>query len=147
MKPSVLIVIVAVVVAAGSFAVTLWTRPAPADDEMTWLKQEFALNSAQVAAIEKMRADYEPICIEHCRAIMETRAKLTALERAGRQATPEYTATHAAWEELCRTCQNSTREHLDAIAAQMSPAQGERYRKLVGPKLTQQDHRQPLSLK
>lgn len=147
MKPSVVIAVVALVVAAGSFALTLWTRPAPPDDEMAWLKQEFALSSAQLAAIEKMRTAYEPICAEHCRAITETRAKLSALTAAGRQDTPEYKTAYAAWEELCLTCHNSTRAHLEDIAAQMPPAQGDRYRKLIAPKLTQQDHRQPLGLK
>ena len=147
MKPSVLIALVALAVAAGSFALTLWTRPAPADDEMTWLRQEFALTPAQVASIEKMRAAYQPICEEHCRAISETRAKLTALEKAGRKDSPEYKTAETAWEALCRTCQDATQRHLESIAAQMSAEQGARYRQLIGPKLSRQDHRQPLGLK
>ena len=135
------------VVAAAALAFGLTTvcmRPAhTADmDEMAWMQTEFHLTPAQTAAIEQLHADYEPICMDHCSLIAHARKDLASA------ATPEAKA--AAQAELTRleaVCHDATLAHVQRVAAAMSPQEGARFLKLVGPKVSGQSHDAPLGLK
>jgi len=147
-KTAALCLAIALVAGLVSFGLTRWiaASSAPAD-EMAWLRQEFALTPAQSEAIERLHADYRPVCAEHCARIMEARERLVALERAGGPDTAAHAAAAAEMAQLIRTCTESTRRHLEAVAALMSPDQGRRYLELVGAKVAQHSHAEPFGLR
>lgn len=147
MKPFVRLSLLALAVAALAFGLTRWLAPHPhaADDEMAWIKTEFHLTPAQTAAIEKLHDDYGPVCMEHCRLIREARARLNTLNATNQHATPaDYAATQAEMTRLKAVCHDATQKHLEAVAAQMSPAEGRRFLDLTLPKLAGQSHDAPL---
>jgi len=138
--------LLALVVATLAFGLTRWLAPHSHadDDEMAWMKTEFHLTLAQTAAIEKLHDDYNPVCMEHCRLIRETRTRLTTLEAANQRTTPGYAAAQAEMTRLKGMCHDATQKHLEAVAAQMSPDEGRRFLDLTLPKLAGQSHDAPL---
>jgi hypothetical protein len=131
--PLILVTLIAGIIA---FALTKWVRHACCPDESAWLRQEFALSDAQLAAIKKIRADYAATCALHCEKIAAAKDKLASLKKSNG---PDSTAANAARAELAsisHECAEATRQHLAAIAAHMHPEQGRRYLELVGPKIT-----------
>ena len=50
-------------------------RAARDNDAMAWLRAEFRLDDAQLAAIKKLHDDYGAVCGEHCAAIMDARER------------------------------------------------------------------------
>lgn len=137
----------ALVTGFAAFAITRRCMDHSMPDEMTWLRDEFALTSAQASAIEQLNIAYEPVCADHCERIGKARRHLQALEANPYTPRTELNAAQAEWQALCDECTTATRAHLEAIAAQMSPAQGRRYLDLVGPKLTQRNPGKPFGLR
>jgi hypothetical protein len=135
------------VVGIAAFAITRRCVNHPMPDEMTWLRDEFALTPTQAAVIEQLNTAYEPVCADHCQRIGASRRRLHALETGSNPSAAELAAAQAAWQSLCDECTTATRAHLDAVAAQMSPEQGKRYLELVGPKLTRRDPGKPFGLR
>lgn len=127
-----------------SFGVTRWlaSQQAPAD-EMAWLRREFALSTAQADAIAALHTQYGPVCDEHCARVMAARERLAGLPPGS----PEAAAARTDLDRLAQVCTESTRRHLEAVAALMDPAQGERYLQLVGAKLATHSHAEPLGLR
>lgn len=148
MKTATLCLAIALVAGLASFGVTRWlaASSAPAD-EMAWLRKEFALTAEQAGAIERLHEAYRPVCTEHCARILEARERLAALERTDGRDSAAYAAAAAAMTQLTRTCTESTRAHLEAVAALMSPEQGRRYLELVGSKVAQHGHAEPFGLR
>lgn len=149
LKNAALAVFVAVVVGLGSYGLTRWlAAPAVGDaDEIAWLRREFRLTPGQAEKIEQLHAAYEPVCMEHCMQILATRKQLAAFADSGRQDSAEYRQAQTEMERLKRVCTEATRQHLETVAAAMSPEEGRRYIRLVGPKLSQHEHAQPFGLK
>jgi len=139
MKRYLILIALAVVVAAGSFALTRRLMPAAGESQMAWLTREFELTPAQAAAVEKLHADYQPVCAEHCRQIMAVRERLAAA--------PADPAAEAELSRLTQKCQDATRRHLHEVAGHMAPRQAERFLALVEPKLSRHAHQGPLGLK
>lgn len=135
----------AVAIAAGAiaFVATHKVRCARCPDDTVWLQREFALTEAQTLAIEKLRAAYEPTCVEHCRQIDLAHAKLASLEKSTPRDEAAHAAARTAWENLKNICHAATQRHIRDIAAQMEPAQGRRYLALVEPKIAGHDHHKP----
>ena len=129
----------AAAVAVGSFFLTRGLAPQREEDQPAWLRREFQLSPAQAAAVEKMQADYQPVCAEHCRLIMAARERLTAR--------PPEAAGQREVQRLEQVCHDATLQHLRAVAAQMSPEQGRRFLALVEPKVSRHQHEGPLGLK
>lgn len=147
MKRSVALLVLAVVTALSAFGVTRWLRPTQAPvDEMVWLRQEFKLTPDQSATIENLHRAYQPICADHCARIADLQAKLDRLAQAGMTNSSEYTAVKTQWDALRNECASATTKHLQAVAAAMSPDQGARYLRLIGPRVALQEHKQPLGL-
>ena len=144
MKTLLLCALIAVVAGLTSFGLTRWvaSQRAPAD-EMAWLRQEFALNAQQAEAIARLHARYGPVCDEHCANVMATRQRLAALTPG----TPAHAEASAEMERLAQVCSDSTRRHLEAVAALMDPAQGARYLALIGGKIAEHNHAEPLGLR
>ena len=137
----------ALVAGAVAFAITQRCVNRPMPDEMTWLREEFALTPAQAAAIEQLNTAYEPVCADHCQRIGAARRRLQALETSSNPQSTELATAQATWQALCDECTTATRGHLEAVAAQMSPEQGKRYLDLVGPKLTRRNPGKPFGLR
>ncbi len=135
---------IAVIAGLASFGLTRWVaaRQAPVD-EMAWLRQEFALSDRQAEAIAELHARYGPVCDEHCANVMTTRQRLAGLAPG----TPAHAEATAEMERLARVCAESTRRHLEAVAALMDPAQGTRYLALIGSKIATHNHAEPLGLR
>ncbi len=138
--------LLALAVAALAFGLTHWLAPHPQTpaDEITWLTSEFHLTTAQTAAIEKLHAAYDPVCMEHCRLIRETRTRLISLKTSTPRDAAAYAAAEAEMTHLKGICHDATQKHLEAVAAQMSPAEGRRFLVLTLPKLSAQSHDAPL---
>jgi len=147
MKHWILLFGLALVAGFAAFAITRRCVNRPIPDEMTWLRDEFALTPTQAAVIEQLNTAYEPVCADHCQRIGAARRRLHALETSSNPPASELAAAQAAWQALCDECTTATRAHLDAVAAQMSPEQSKRYLELVGPKLTRRDPGKPFGLR
>ena len=133
------------VLAAGflAFGLTRWlARPAPVattDNELAWMQSEFHLTPAQVATIEKLHDDYDPICMEHCAAIVRARKQLATAS--------DPDAARAELARLETVCRDATQAHLQRVAAVMAPAEGARFLALTTPKVATQSHAAPLDLR
>jgi hypothetical protein len=139
MKRYLILIGLVVVVAAGSHALTRGLLQRGEEDQMTWLSREFKLTAGQAAAVEKMQADYQPVCAGHCRLIMAARDRLAAA--------PGDAALLAEIARLEQKCHEATLAHLRNVAAQMDPGQGRRFLTLVEPKVSRHAHLGPLGLK
>ena len=139
MKRYLLLIGLAVAVAAASHGLTRGLLPRGEEDQMTWLRREFKLTDRQAAAVEKMQAEYRPVCAGHCRLIREARDRLAAA--------PNDAAAQAEIGRLEQKCHEATLAHLQNVAAQMDPAQGRRFLTLVEPKVSRHAHQGPLGLK
>lgn len=143
MSPAVRHTLFALAAAALAFGVTLLClRHTSADtDEIAWLRSEFSLNAAQVAAIEKLHDDYHSVCMAHCAAITKARRALDSASAATRP------AVQAELARLEAVCHDATLAHLSRVAAVMPPDQAARFLALVVPKVSGQPHDAPLGLK
>ena len=136
--------IVAVSIGAGT-GTYLCCRPAlPAvqgadNDSLTWLRLDFALDADRMTAIETMHADFQKICAGHCSAIRATRKSIAQLKSSG---APAGEVEAAAQEErkLDSECRRSLEAHVRAVAGLMGEKDGERYLKLVLPRIARFDH-------
>ena len=110
-------------------------------DALTWLRTDFHLDEAQFAAIRKLHESYSVVCEEHCRAIQEAATARDAV-KAGPKMDPDgLAAAEKKLKELRVMCETAIAAHVRQVAAQMSPAEGQRYLALVLPKIVDFDHR------
>lgn len=130
--------IFALAVAVGLLAYTATRRlmpPAPTsptpEAKLAWLAREFALDAAQVAHIDRLQTAYAPVCEAHCAAIGQAQAALAA---AGDDPARRATAK-AELARLEKVCAESTRAHLEAVAAVMRPAEGARFLAMMEPRV------------
>ncbi len=100
-------------------------------DVTAWLKRDFHLSDAQVAAIERLHREYATVCEGHCLAIGAAKQERDALRRAQ----PADPAALAAAEQRIRAlsteCETSLLRHLERVAAEMPPGEGRRYLELM----------------
>lgn len=132
-----LLVTVAALLGYGLTRVVLAPPPtAPAmADQLAWLAREFRLTPAQAAEISRVQAAYDPICAEHCAAVIAARDTLAAAT------TPEQRA--AAQTELGRLekiCADATRAHLRNVAAALPADQSARFLEMMEPHLANRTH-------
>lgn len=139
MKRYLILIGLVVAVAGASYALTRSLVSRGEEDQMTWLRREFKLTDEQTTAVEKLQADYRPVCADHCRLIMKAQDRLAAA--------PNDAAVQAEIASLEQKCNEATREHLKNIAAQMAPEQGRRFLTLVEPKVSRHAHQGPLGLR
>jgi hypothetical protein len=148
MRRIVIFIALIVAVAAGAYGVTYYYGSSrQPEDQWTWLRREFDLNDAQLARIHALQAAYQPVCAGHCSRIMAAQGRLAALVRAREQNTPEYLATLSQWEAVKRECNAATFQHLEAVAAVMSPAAGRRYLSMMVPRIVTRDHLGPMGVR
>lgn len=138
----ILIVLVVVAVPAAFFATHRVCNQADCD-ELTWLQEEFRLTSTQVEQVAAIQRSYQGVCADHCDEISRARQHITLLVRDGRRGTPEYTEAMSVWRQKTGNCNESTKAHIHAIAAVMTPEQSQRYLTLVTPLLEEQANAGP----
>ena len=138
------LLLVVVVASGAAFLLTRYfsATPPTSINEVEWLTQEFALDQQQAGEIASLHAAYQPICADHCAAIMSTRQSIAEATNDS-----DRSRSESALRDLQDTCQESTRDHLAAVAAVMDSAQGQRYLDLIGPRLTDHEHAEPFGLK
>jgi hypothetical protein len=155
MKRVLIFILCAGLAAGAAFMITRWMGSAkslPTEKQLGWLKEEFRLTEAQVAAIKVLHEDYEPVCRTHCVKIQEARkaAELAGKRAEGSVAGARAATVAAAQVELRRVeavCRDATRAHLLRVASVMETAQGERFIALVLPKLGDQNRDASCELK
>jgi len=134
-----------VLIAGGAaFALTRhFSTPVPTIiNEVEWLTQEFQLDNAQSLKIAALHTAYQPICADHCAAIISAKDRIDAAKNETALA-----AAEVALRQLKQTCHDSTRAHLQAVAGVMDPVQGQRYLDLISPRLSDHAHAEPFGLK
>ena len=94
-------------------------------DALAWLRVEFRLNDAQFVAVQKMHEEFSIACSRHCAAIVAAKE---------RQAPAGEVAALEAY------CVEEMKQHFRRVAAEMAPAQGERYLAMVLPRIAGYSH-------
>jgi hypothetical protein len=105
--------------------------------EMEWLRQEFHLSNGQFQKIEKLQSAYAPVCNEMCQRIIEASSKLDRLVSANREITPELEAAIREAGSVQADCRNRMLAHIYQVSAQMNPADGQRYLRLMKSRVIQ----------
>ena len=99
--------------------------------ELEWLRREFHLSDAQFKNIEVLQTAYTPACNEMCRRIMEADSKVDRLVSANREVTPELEAAIREAGAAQQDCRTQTLAHIYRVSAQMSPAESQRYLRMM----------------
>ena len=138
------VLVLTLALAAGwiAYACLRETPPALAtrdDDALLWLRREFKLSGEKLARIEKMHADYQVVCEDHCRAIRDSRIALKRL-RDVHAAAPELAAAEANARAVDLVCSNSLETHMKEIADVIGGDDGRRYLSIVLPRIASFDH-------
>ncbi len=105
------------------------------EDNMMWLRTEFALTDEQARAIAKLQADYEPRCMEMCARIAKSSARLQKLMQASEAMSPELEAAVREVGQTKADCHAATLAQAFAISAHMTPAQAVRYRAMIAERV------------
>lgn len=109
-------------------------------DALEWLRNDFALNDAQFAAVKRLHESYALVCEGHCQAIQDA-ARQRDLLRAQASVDPSALAgAEKKVQELRVVCETAIASHVREVATHMSPEQGRRYLTLVLPKIKDFDH-------
>ncbi len=109
-------------------------------DSMEWLCADFHLSKEQFAAVKQLHDSYAPSCEEHCRVIQQATKARQALVSAASGDAAALAAAESRLVELRTSCETALTRHVRQVAAEMSPADGERYLALVLPRITNFDH-------
>ena len=136
------ILLVAVVVALGSYAIYYGSATAKAKTmlrqpagEMEWLRREFRLSDAQFERIAQMHREYAPACAVMCGKIARSNERLDALISANKSPTPEVRAALHESAVVQEECRQAMLGHAYAVCAEMPPEQGARYLKMMKTRL------------
>lgn len=112
--------------------------PDGTDAELSWLKREFALDSAQYEKVLALHHAYRPICADHCDRYIAARKRLDELLK-NQSWTPEASAAIAEQARLQGECHASMLKYAYDVAACMSPEQGRRYLVMIKMQLLEGD--------
>jgi hypothetical protein len=105
--------------------------------ELQWLRQEFHLSNAQFKKIEALHSAYTPVCNEMCQRIMEANSKLDRLLSENREVTPEVEAAIRETGSVQDDCRRQMLAHIYQVSAQMNPADGQNYLRLMKSRVIQ----------
>jgi hypothetical protein len=105
--------------------------------ELEWLRREFHLSDAQFAKIATLHSAYTPVCNEMCRRIMEASSKLDRLVSENREVTPELEAAIREAGSVQEDCHKQMLAHVYQVSAQMNPADGQNYLRLMKSRVIQ----------
>lgn len=110
-------------------------RMLKAEDNIAWLRAEFALNDEQARAIAALEAEYEPRCAAMCARIAEANQRLEKLLASSKAMTPELEAALREASQTQADCRAATMAQAFAISAHMAPEQAVRYRAMIADRV------------
>lgn len=105
--------------------------------ELEWLRREFHLDNAQFKNIESLQTAYAPVCNEMCRRITEANSKVDRLVSESREVTPEVEAAIREAGLVQQDCRKEMLGHIYRVGAQMDPAEGQRYLRMMKSRVIQ----------
>jgi hypothetical protein len=105
--------------------------------ELEWLRREFHLSGAQFAKIATLQSAYTPVCDDMCRKIMEANSKLDRAVSENRGVTPELEAAIRDTGLVQEDCRKQMLAHIYQVSAQMNPADGQNYLRLMKSRVIQ----------
>src|SRR5260370_40867317 len=105
--------------------------------ELEWLRRQFHLSDAQFAKIATMHSAYTPVCNEMCRRIMEANSKLDRLVSENHEVTPDLAAAIREAGLVQEECHQQMLAHVYQVSAQMNPADGQNYLRLMKSRVIQ----------
>jgi hypothetical protein len=114
----------------GSYAVSrhvgerCLTQPG---NDLAWLRQEFHLNDAEMARIQKLHEGYLPQCAEMCQKIAAKQMEVGAALNGATNVTPVARQKLAELAALRAQCQAQMLRHFIEVSQTMPPEQGRRY--------------------
>ncbi|WCJ60253.1 periplasmic heavy metal sensor [Fontisphaera persica] len=96
-------------------------------DDLEWLRREFRLGDAEMAAIRKLHDGYRLQCQKYCNEIAAARAELARLLKTPSTAGGEVQRQLEAIGRLRAQCQAAMLRHFAEVSQVMPPEQGQRY--------------------
>lgn len=96
-------------------------------DDLSWLRDEFHLNDADMARIRELHEGYLPKCAEMCAKIAAKKSELESMLGHGTNLTAETQAKLAELAALRAQCQAQMLQHFAMVSQAMPPEQGRRY--------------------
>ena len=102
---------------------------------IAWLAAEFHLDAGQSARVQQLHDSYEPRCMEMCRKVAETNARLDRMMSAHREITPEMESALRESAELQAACRREMLVHIYAVAGMLPEGERERYLALMKPRV------------
>ena len=105
--------------------------------QLEWLRMQFHLSDAQFKKIEALQSAYTPVCDEMCRRIMEANSKLDRVVSENRGVTPELEAAIRDTGSVQEECRKQMLAHIYQVSAQMNPADGQNYLRLMKSRVIQ----------
>lgn len=125
------LVLILAVVAVGAYILYFHHKVNDDENEQQWLKREFALSDAQLAAIERLERDYRPICDGHCADYMAAHARMEALLAQNAVWRPEMAQAMEALYRSQMECHQDMLKHAYDVSAVMAPDQAHRYLSMI----------------
>lgn len=106
-----------------------------AEDNIAWLRAEFALNDEQARTIAALETEYEPRCAAMCARIAQSNERLEKLLTTSKGMTPELEAALREASQTQADCRAATLAQAFAISAHMPPEQAVRYRAMIADRV------------
>jgi len=105
-------------------------QSATTEQKLEWLAREFSLDTQAAAEVRRIQAEYGPVCAKHCADIATAEAALLAA------AIPETRVfAERELERLRKVCTDATLAHLRSVAARMPRPEGERFLRMMEPRV------------
>ena len=131
MKKPILILIIGVLLAAGSYGTLFLARTvqdqADTASELLWLRQEFQLTDQEFARIRELHDGYLPDCSRMCARIAAANRELESLVLSTNEVTPEISKKLSEISNIRQECQERMLKHFFAVSRAMPEEQGRRY--------------------
>ncbi|MEO0055646.1 MAG: hypothetical protein RLZZ50_1593 [Verrucomicrobiota bacterium] len=125
---------------AGGYVATSRALRAPesanTDQQLEWLTREFSLEPEAAAEVRRIQTEYGPICAKHCAAIAKAETALLAAT-----APEDRVFAERELERLRKVCADATLAHLRSVAARMPRSEGERFLRMMEPRVAHQTGR------
>jgi len=106
------------------------------EEKLEWLAREFSLDSRAVAEVRRIQTEYGPVCAKHCADIARAETALLAAT-----APEDRVFAERELELLRKVCADATLAHLRSVAARMPRSEGERFLRMMEPRVAHQTGR------
>jgi hypothetical protein len=112
-------------------------------DELNWLRTEFNLDPDQFAQVQKIHAQYQPICDALCARVIEAQERLDRKMITSASYTVEIADELARFSRVKEDCHRAMLQHLYEVAAVMGPDERKRYLEKASIQVTMHDRVHP----